>query len=306
MTKSLVSAALALAVVAGGAWYLTKPAAGIDDPLLGAALAEDGEFDASLVTEMVQGNPESPVEVIEYASFTCPHCATFHQQVYPTFKADYIDTGLIRFVYREAYFDRPGLWASMMARCGGEMRYFGITKLLFERQRDWIGSGDAQQIIAGLRNIGKVAGLSDADLDACMTDGDTAAALVGWYEANLEALNVDRFGTPSFVIAGEYHSNMSYSEMSALIDAALLEAGIDPDAPPMDEATDEAATDEGTEEAVADEGTEEATTDEATEEAVTDADPEPSEDDAATAEEPADTAPSDDAATDDTPATDGN
>ncbi|KPP93055.1 MAG: Protein-disulfide isomerase [Rhodobacteraceae bacterium HLUCCA08] len=244
MTKPFASAALALAVVAGGVWYLTKPAPSVEDPLLGAAFAEDGDYDASLVTEMVQGNPDSPVEVVEYASFTCPHCATFHAQVYPRFKADYIDTGLIRFVYREAYFDRPGLWASMVARCGGEMRYFGITKLLFERQSDWIGGNDAQTIIAGLRNIGKIAGLSDADLDACMTDGDTAAALVGWYETNLEALDVDRFGTPSFVIAGEYHSNMSYSEMSELIDAALVEAGIDPEAPPAQEQTDDTGTDE--------------------------------------------------------------
>lgn len=226
MTKHLASAALALAVVAGGAWYLTKPAT-VEDPLLGAAFAQDGEYDASLVSEMVLGDPDAPVEVIEYASFTCPHCANFHEQVYPQLKEDYIDTGLIRFVYREAYFDRPGLWASMVARCGGEMRFFGIVSLMFERQREWHGNGDPQGIVQRLRNIGKVAGLTDEELDVCMTDAETAIALVGWYEDNLEALEVERFGTPSFVIDGEYHSNMPYSEFSALIDAALEEAGVE-------------------------------------------------------------------------------
>ena len=85
--------------------------------------------------EMVRGKKNAPVTIIEYASFTCPHCATFHRDIFPKLEKEYIQTGKVRFVYREVYFDAPGLWAALVARCGGEDRYFGIIKLLYEKQK---------------------------------------------------------------------------------------------------------------------------------------------------------------------------
>jgi len=84
---------------------------------------------------MVIGDADAPIEMIEYASFTCPHCARFHADVYPLLKADYIDSGKVKFIYREVYFDRFGLWASMIARCGGEARFFGLSNLIYEKIR---------------------------------------------------------------------------------------------------------------------------------------------------------------------------
>jgi protein-disulfide isomerase len=219
--KNALLAAVAVAAVAGGAWFLSRPAVPAD-PVLGAALAQDAEYDASQITEMVKGAEDAPVEVIEYASFTCPHCATFHENQYPQIEANYVDTGKVRFVYREVYFDRPGLWASMVARCGGEERFFGITDLIYERQNEWARRESGEEIIADLRRIGKVAGLTDEDLDACLTDGETAQNLYGWYLANAEADDVQ--GTPSFVINGEKYSNMSYDEFAAVLDEKLAEA----------------------------------------------------------------------------------
>ena len=69
--------------------------------------------------------------------FTCPHCAAFHATVFPQIKANYIDTGKVRLVYREVYFNKPSLWAAMIARCAPPDRYFGIVDLLFDRQADW-------------------------------------------------------------------------------------------------------------------------------------------------------------------------
>lgn len=71
------------------------------------------------VVEMSLGSPDAPVTLIEYASFTCPHCAAFNKDVMPRIKAEYIDTGKVRLVYREVYFDGPSLWASVVARCAG-------------------------------------------------------------------------------------------------------------------------------------------------------------------------------------------
>jgi protein-disulfide isomerase len=76
-----------------------------------AAFAQDATNEFG-ISDMVQGDADAPIEIIEYASYTCPHCARFHASVYPQLKADYIETGKVKFVYREVYFDRFGLWAS--------------------------------------------------------------------------------------------------------------------------------------------------------------------------------------------------
>ena len=165
------------------------------------------------------GNADSTVKVVEYASFTCPHCAAFHANVWPQLKADYIDTGKIQFTYREVYFDRYGLWAAMVARCGGEMRYFGIIDMLFDQQKEWAASDDPNVVVGNLRTIGKAAGLDDAALDICLKDGAMAEAMVASFEANMEADGVE--GTPTFIINGTKHSNMSYEDMKAILDAEL-------------------------------------------------------------------------------------
>lgn len=221
MNKMLPVAAVALVAVAGAAWYVARPAPSGGDLLPGAAGAQESPAAADVeVVEMSLGNPDAEVQVIEYASFTCPHCATFHDTVYPELKADYIDTGRIEFVYREVYFDRYGLWAGMVARCGGEDRYFAIADLIYERQRDW-SQGEPVQVAENLRRIGKTAGLTDDQLDACLSDGAKAEALVAEFERNAAADDIT--STPSFVIDGELFSNMSYDEFRGILDDRLGE-----------------------------------------------------------------------------------
>lgn len=229
MLKKLVPTALAAAVVAGGAlWYAnttsptgqsslgTAPAAGF-----GAAEAQQAsEADLSLVKEMTLGQPDAPVQVIEYVSFTCPHCASFHVNAWEQLKENYVDTGKISFTVREVYFDRYGLWAGMVARCGGgEDRYFGIVDILFETQRDWTSPGEPVGIVEKLRGIGRQAGLSNAELDTCLNDAATAQALVATYQKNATADDVR--GTPTFMINGEKHSNMSYADFARTLDGYL-------------------------------------------------------------------------------------
>jgi len=202
-----------------GAWALTRATSQLPaDPLM-AANAQTATADPSSIMDMVQGAAEAPVEIIEYASFTCPHCATFHANVYPQLKADYIDTGKVRFIYREVYFDRFGLWASMIARCGGEMRFFGMSSLIYENQRDWTASGDPAVIVEELRKLAKTAGMTDAMLDECMNDAENAQNLVSWYQANAERDDVK--STPSFLIDGEKYSNMSFEEFKTILDKKI-------------------------------------------------------------------------------------
>ena len=203
----LGTAAMALAALPFGAWADNHE-------------TEAMEGEAPVVAEMMLGDPEAPVEVIEYASFTCPHCANFHDDVFGQLKENYIDTGKIRFIHREVYFDRYGLWAGMVARCSGDTkRYFGIADLIYSKQRDWIGDGQPATIEANLRTLGKTAGLTDQALDECMADSAMAEALVADFQTNMERDGIE--GTPTFFINGTKHSNMSYADFAKLLDEAL-------------------------------------------------------------------------------------
>ena len=190
---------------------------GLSSIWLGAAQAQ--EADPSAIIDMVLGDENAPVTVIEYASYTCPHCANFHVNMFKDFKADYIDTGKVRFIYREVYFDRFGLWASMVARCGGQDRFFAISDMIYEKQREWTASGDPATIAGELRKFGKLAGLDDAALDACMQDAQMAQNLVAWWEQNSQADGIR--STPSFVIDGEKFEGNWANELTGAIDAAL-------------------------------------------------------------------------------------
>jgi protein-disulfide isomerase len=183
---------------------------------LSMATAQEGD-----IADMMQGSFDAKVEIIEYASYTCPHCASFHAGPYKDLKKDYVDTGKVKFVFREVYFDRFGLWASMIARCAGPDRFFGMTDLLFKEQSLWSRAGDPAAIVAELRKIGLKGGMDEAQLNACLEDADNAQALVAWYQENAERDNVR--STPSFLINGEPYSNMNYADFSAIIKEKLAE-----------------------------------------------------------------------------------
>ncbi|MEP2642492.1 DsbA family protein [Roseobacter sp.] len=223
MSRMMIISA-AVAVLGVGAYFVTTPGpqtSGTSIDLPGAAFAQgtEADIDTSTIVDMSIGNPDAPVTVVEYASFTCPHCAAFHAGPFKQLKTDYIDTGKINFVYREVYFDRFGLWASMIARCGGRAQsFFGMTDLIYAEQSTWSRAGEPAAIVAELRKIGALAGLDGDAMETCLQDGDEARTLVAWYQENAEADGIE--STPSFVINGKRYSNMSYADMAELIDDA--------------------------------------------------------------------------------------
>ncbi|MFB0931389.1 MAG: DsbA family protein [Ascidiaceihabitans sp.] len=179
----------------------------------------DAEVDTSTIPDMMIGNPDAKVTVIEYASYTCPHCASFHTGTFKDLKKNYIDTDKINFVFREVYFDRYGLWASMIARCAGPEKFFGLTDLMFQSQSSWTRAGEPAAIIDELRKLGRLAGIDGETLEVCLNDNDKAKTLIAWYQEKAGADNID--STPSFIINGKKHTNMSFAEMSEIIDADL-------------------------------------------------------------------------------------
>ena len=224
MNRMIPLALVVIAAVALGAYFL------LPSNVQNVAVADETvssdtqDTDAAAVAtggieDMILGDPNAPITMIEYASYTCPHCGSFHQNTYPQLKADYIDTGKVKFIFREVYFDRFGLWASMVARCGGQDRFFGITDLMFKTQGDWTRAGDASVIVEELRKIGRLAGLNNETLESCLQNEDQAKALVAWYQEN--AARDDINSTPSFIINGRKYANMGYAEMQEVLDGLL-------------------------------------------------------------------------------------
>ncbi|MEZ5721016.1 MAG: DsbA family protein [Paracoccaceae bacterium] len=226
MTRKLPLLALVAALAAGGAWYFgpANEPAGLVLPAL--AQTEDTgtttmDAEVEILPDHVLGDENAPVTVIEYASYTCPHCANFHEEQFQELKAEYIDTGKVKFIHREVYFDQYGLRAGLLAQCGGDMRYYGISGMLYDQQKEWIGSGEPEEILDNLVTLGKVAGLSEDEARACMDfDGnDMVEKLVGTFRHYAEADGIN--ATPTLVIDGEKHSNMAYADLKAIIEARL-------------------------------------------------------------------------------------
>jgi protein-disulfide isomerase len=183
----------------------------------GLSYAESNQVN-NKTESMFLGDKDAPVLIIEYSSFTCPHCATFHTEVLPKLKADYINSGKVLLEYREVYFDGPGLWAGLLARCQGNQKYFPMIDLIFKKQKDW-ARGNRDEIINGLLSVGRQSGLTDEKSKMCMEDSTLAEELIEIFKQNTSADGIS--STPSFVINGELMQNMSYDELKKVIEGKL-------------------------------------------------------------------------------------
>ena len=176
-----------------------------------------------VLPDIALGEANAPLTIVEYASFTCPHCAAFHDENLPKLKAEYIDTGKIRFIQRDVYFDAVGLWAGILARCGGDEKYYPVAGMLFDEQKTWLDAKTGDEIAANLRKIGAKAGMTPDQMDACWADKQKVADLVATFQKHATEDKID--GTPSFVIGGEKVQNQPWGDMKKIIDAKLAEAG---------------------------------------------------------------------------------
>lgn len=171
--------------------------------LAAPALGQTPAVPATATAPRVLGSLEAPVEVIEYASLTCHHCATFHNEVLPQVKKELIDTGKIRLVYRDFPLDRAAFQAAIMARCVDPSRYFAVLSVLFAKQDDW---SHAKEPLENLGRYGTLAGLSKDTLQACQDDKALGDAVLQSRMTGEQQHGVD--STPSFVIGGKTHKGV--------------------------------------------------------------------------------------------------
>jgi len=167
--------------------------------------------------EMSLGNPKAKVTVTEYASAACPHCARFNNDVLPDFKKKYVETGKVRYVFREILTDPTQFAATafMMARCAGDDKYFDVLDDVFHEQTSIYDSND---LAGGLLKIGAKYGLTKDQINACMDDKSLEALKARLIKANSEGINA----TPTFVIGQtKLEGEKSLAELSAVIDPLL-------------------------------------------------------------------------------------
>ena len=172
--------------------------------------------------DMILGNPAAPVTIIDYSSLTCPHCASFHSEIFPRIKEDYIETGKAKLIFREVYFDGPGLWSSMLARCLEKNQFFSIIDLLFRKQDEWSRGESQIDIVKGLTSIGRQAGIPESKVLECLKDQEKAKELVSWYKNNAVMDSVQ--STPTILINGvRINDNRNYDGIRETIDSYLTD-----------------------------------------------------------------------------------
>ena len=170
--------------------------------------------------DMVLGSDTAKVTVVEYASFTCPHCATFHREIFPKLREEYVETGKVNFIYREVYFDAPGLWAGLLARCETNAKsYFGIVELLYKNQGSWASGSSEKEILNGLFSIGRQLGFKDSRITECMQNEPKAVNLVRSYQEFSKKDGIT--STPSLLINGELHKNLTYEDLKTELDRLM-------------------------------------------------------------------------------------
>jgi protein-disulfide isomerase len=153
----------------------------------------------SSLGDMALGPETASVTIVEYASMTCPHCAAFTVDVFPKLKSEYIDTGKVRFIFREFPLDLVAAAGSMLARCIAKKdaeKYFAVVDILFKQQAEWA----VKNPIEPLKRIGKQAGLSDEAFNACLKDQAVLDGIKATQEYASDTLKVN--STPSFFING--------------------------------------------------------------------------------------------------------
>ena len=171
---------------------------------------------ASPLGDRILGKSDAPVVMIEYASATCPHCAEFHQTVLPQIKTEYIDTGKVRFIFREFPLDQVALGAFMLTRCIPQDKYFATLDLMFRRQSVWTKGNPAD----GLFKIMQMTGMDKAGFEACIKDKDLAKTIVDASKKAREDFGIK--GTPAIFVNGEMidgHKEMA--DVKAALDRAI-------------------------------------------------------------------------------------
>jgi protein-disulfide isomerase len=201
----------ATALVLGGALSMMLKRSASAEPVSTAELMEPGPLG-----DEIMGPANAPVTIIEYASMTCPHCANFAVNVLPKIKERYIDTGKVRFIFREFPFDALAAGAFMLARCTDKDKYFPLIEALFQQQNKWVVQKPMEPLLA----IAKQAGFTEESFKECLANQKLLDGIEWVRNRATEKFKVD--ATPTFFINGEMHrGEMTLDEMDKTIQSYL-------------------------------------------------------------------------------------
>jgi protein-disulfide isomerase len=205
------TAAVALATVLGATALPFFPGQALADTIPDAELMMPDKL-----PDMVMGSDKAPVTVIEYASATCPHCAHFQETTFPELKKRYIDTGKVRYIFREFPLDSLAAAAFMLARCTGETdsgKYFAMVDTLFRQQRQWA----VEKPLGPLLAIAKQAGFTQQTFDACLANQKVLDGIESMRQRAVAVFKVE--STPTFFINGtKYPGALEIDQMAKVID----------------------------------------------------------------------------------------
>ena len=182
-------------------------------------ISMDALMKKSALPDMVMGDAKAPVTIIEYASMTCPHCAHFQETTFPELKKRYIDTGKVRYIFREFPLDNLAAAAFMLARCAGELdsgKYYAMIDTMFAQQRTWA----VEKPIPPLMAIAKQAGFTEKSFDECLANQKLLNGIEDVRQRAIKDFQVE--STPTFFVNGTRKVGaLTFDEMAKVIDPML-------------------------------------------------------------------------------------
>lgn len=197
-----------------------------------AADQEKNRARSFLNYDMVIGDKNAPIEIIEYASTTCPHCATFHREILPELKKKYVDTGKVKIIFRNYVFQQPfDVFAASLNRCVSEKKFFPLLGLYFKRQRSWVkykefgelksyGKYAALGFAKGEAiKIAKIAGMKESDAYMCLARPEILKYLMDGNKHAVEKYGVN--STPTIIVNGK---KLDSYQFEAIEEAILAES----------------------------------------------------------------------------------
>ena len=163
------------------------------------------------------GNESAKIEMIEFASLTCGHCAKFHNEVFPKIKKEFIDKGIVSFIYKDFPLDKFALKASVIARCSGNDRFFSFLKVLYNKQKDWTRTQDP---FKSLLKIAKLGGLKNDEIKVCVGNKSIEDGILKQRLSSSKKFDIT--ATPTIYFNGQkYDGDLSYEALKLKIDSLL-------------------------------------------------------------------------------------
>ena len=179
--------------------------------------------------DFAKGDPKAPITLIEYASMTCPHCARFNNTVLPLIEKNYIDKGLVRYVFREFPIDQVAMTISVIGRCLDHDSYLPFVDMMYQTQQTWGNTANEEELRASIKEMARRAGMTGEAFEKCLTGGQKQAADIAKVQEKA-ALDYCVGGTPAMFINGKVFANgeLPWAEAEQKLRAELTRLGKTP------------------------------------------------------------------------------